>query len=510
MKTLFTYRNIIFLFFPLLFAKKTCGAFGSGGDSFGAFSSGSSYWSGGTSYFSGDNSLTQYNNDPRSYPDIRPYELDDTGNHFQHMVNRPLPLYAPLSARRPRQQRERDPIVNQSGPINSYAWVAEWFDPIPVELPSSDTLPLSDSEIDLRMSTELSLASLLGQEALFRSDEFRDYTKGYQTVDVDIPPPNPYEDLYKYRWRIMHMKKKVGIEIYYKNDIANRRFIVKASPNPYENILSSSSKATRLHDVIAGGDLSPFFCPSWWRNRILDGYIRSYAPRGISFPDALADLCQLYCVDGRETTALHWAVRSGNLAKVQWVLNRGHFDINGACKTFFASGIRPIHLACANSSNEILRFLIDQGAEIAHNRRESLRFREECAEVHPIHVAVYFNRQDNVRTLLQQGVDLNQRASYNSTPLHMAVFLDHHAMKDFLVSQNADTTIRDGGQQKPLDSITKKQFQFIQKMKRRWDKHYALRKKGITKFMIPIISSFLAQLRRQEEQKRRKKDCTIL
>ena len=58
------------------------------------------------------------------------------------------------------------------------------------------------------------------------------------------------------------------------------------------------------------------------------------------------------------TTALHWAVRADNLAKVESLLKAG-----ADAKAQDRYGLTPVRLACENANAKILRRLLDAGAD---------------------------------------------------------------------------------------------------------------------------------------------------
>ncbi len=70
----------------------------------------------------------------------------------------------------------------------------------------------------------------------------------------------------------------------------------------------------------------------------------------------------------------------------------------------------------------------------------------------PLHAAVAGNQPEIVRTLLNAGANIDSRELFqNGTALHMAAFRDNYSMVQLLVSSGADTTLQDSSGRTPID-----------------------------------------------------------
>ena len=77
-----------------------------------------------------------------------------------------------------------------------------------------------------------------------------------------------------------------------------------------------------------------------------------------------------------------------------------------------SDGYMPIHRACHNDNVELVRFLVDQGADVEAKTNEGWR---------PIHCAAYWGNINVVNFLIKYGANLNALTYGNNTCLHFAV-----------------------------------------------------------------------------------------
>lgn len=134
-------------------------------------------------------------------------------------------------------------------------------------------------------------------------------------------------------------------------------------------------------------------------------------------------------------------------------------------------GVTPLHLACSQGREDIVRLLLGRGAPINA---------QDCHGGSPLHLAVFENHTDIVRLLVLEGacVDIrdgfgtspltravegggdvivrmlirvdahiNQRDTFGDTPLHKAVFHGSLRTAQLLILEGADVTIKNNNAQ---------------------------------------------------------------
>ncbi|KAJ3555048.1 hypothetical protein NM688_g2789 [Phlebia brevispora] len=104
-------------------------------------------------------------------------------------------------------------------------------------------------------------------------------------------------------------------------------------------------------------------------------------------------------------------------------------------------GRTPLHWACTSGSLDIVRYLLDQKAEVDlqdHSGWTSL------------HIAVSAGHEDITRELLGAGADVRKANDKGLTPLHYAASKSHVDIGKLLVARGADINARDKANQTPL------------------------------------------------------------
>ena len=142
-------------------------------------------------------------------------------------------------------------------------------------------------------------------------------------------------------------------------------------------------------------------------------------------------------------TSLHNAVHSKNLelvrllldkgaqvnvcAKVEWSQANFSPKIFNFLKEFFGGeekGITPLHNAAVGGNIEIVKLLLDKGAEIDCKNETSAT---------PLHSAVVQGHLDIVKELLNRGADLKAKEYYGNTSLAFAITVNQKQVVDELI-----------------------------------------------------------------------------
>ncbi|KAL7279159.1 hypothetical protein ACG7TL_006999 [Trametes sanguinea] len=104
-------------------------------------------------------------------------------------------------------------------------------------------------------------------------------------------------------------------------------------------------------------------------------------------------------------------------------------------------GRTPLHWAASSGSEDIARYLIDQGADV--NRGDGGGWT-------PLHIAASGGFDEVVKELLGAGADVNARNEKGLTPLHYAASKSRVEIGKLLIARGADINAKDRANQTPL------------------------------------------------------------
>jgi ankyrin repeat protein len=135
-------------------------------------------------------------------------------------------------------------------------------------------------------------------------------------------------------------------------------------------------------------------------------------------------------------TALHFAAQADQKAVAEVLLKRGAL-LNAGTK----DGITPLHLAAINHSEDMAYFLIDKGADI-HAINTSLMFT-------PLHYAATYGEFNILAVLLMNGAKIMERDFRDYTVLHCTTLPEgdggeeaHYACAEYLLDQGIEVDAR--------------------------------------------------------------------
>ncbi|WP_426671626.1 ankyrin repeat domain-containing protein [Mucilaginibacter sp. McL0603] len=117
-------------------------------------------------------------------------------------------------------------------------------------------------------------------------------------------------------------------------------------------------------------------------------------------------------------------------------------------------GFTPLGLACYFGQLEVARYLILKGADV--NQPSNNGF-----HVFPIHSAAAGNYTDIVRILIENGAQVNVRQQAGATPLHSAAQNGNLELLIMLLENGAETNVRMEGGKMPADLAKDKGFDEI-------------------------------------------------
>jgi len=159
--------------------------------------------------------------------------------------------------------------------------------------------------------------------------------------------------------------------------------------------------------------------------------------------------------------SLHEAAAKGDIDQVKSLLSKGA-DVNSKdYSRLDTMGMTPLHCAALYGHKDIVELLIVKGADInvkdqegdtpvllaivgaSSNCKEIVQLlMAKGAQVSAIHMAAYLGDMDKVRTLLNQGTDVDAKWVHDATPLLFAVVGGQHDVVKFLIDQGANVNVR--------------------------------------------------------------------
>ena len=135
--------------------------------------------------------------------------------------------------------------------------------------------------------------------------------------------------------------------------------------------------------------------------------------------------------DDRGITPLYYAALNGRTEVVKYLIERGA-DVNET----LSNRMSPLHVA-ASKYKEIVLLLVNNGADVNLNSYD---------DSSPLHSAAYSGNIEIAEILLNKGAKINTPDNEGETPLSEAVFGKHKAMVELLLQRGADVNAknRDG------------------------------------------------------------------
>lgn len=151
-------------------------------------------------------------------------------------------------------------------------------------------------------------------------------------------------------------------------------------------------------------------------------------------------------------TALMNAVKTDNAAKVRELIAQG---VNVSEKD--SSGDSPLIMAAYMGHNEIVKLLLDAGADV-HALDPGMK-------ATALHAAAYAGRAEAAKLLIDGGVEINRQGPYNGyTALHDAVWQNNVDTARVIIDADADLTIKSNSGQTPLEFAKSKGHTEIARM----------------------------------------------
>ena len=159
----------------------------------------------------------------------------------------------------------------------------------------------------------------------------------------------------------------------------------------------------------------------------------------------LASGADVNAIDHEGNTLLHHAVYNDQTEIIRLLIDKGA-EVNGKRKAANnEKGVAPLHTATWRSTIETMELLIDNGADVNMKRADGAI---------ALHYAVWFGLKEKTEFLLSKGSDVKARDGNNegATPLHVAVWKSpNNGIVELLIENEADVNDKNNTGETPLD-----------------------------------------------------------
>lgn len=165
----------------------------------------------------------------------------------------------------------------------------------------------------------------------------------------------------------------------------------------------------------------------------------------VDAPEMVAELIKngedVNATDENGVTALHWAVLYDRYGTAKLLLENGanvnvkeHSKAGGFC----GWGWYPLHLALRNENREIIRLLIDHGADVNAPRTDGWT---------PLNTAAHHGQSDVIELLISKGADVKV---YDSEPLRTAITQGRYDAARIMIKHGANVSGKNPYDESPV------------------------------------------------------------
>lgn len=124
------------------------------------------------------------------------------------------------------------------------------------------------------------------------------------------------------------------------------------------------------------------------------------------------------------------AAESGNLDILKRLISADSHLVN--CRD--ADNYTPLHRACYNNHTEVIKYLLENGADISAKSREGWE---------PLHSAVHWGQTEAAALLIEAGADINCKSNSGLAPVHLAAQQNIRPLLElFLYNSDIDLTVK--------------------------------------------------------------------
>ena len=141
-------------------------------------------------------------------------------------------------------------------------------------------------------------------------------------------------------------------------------------------------------------------------------------------------------------TPLYFAARNGELEKVKKIVKEEPGLIEIPFKGNTVDGWRPLDAAINSGHLEVVRCLLEAGADITH--------KDKIHDFTPLMLAAFRGQTEIARLLIDKGAELNVQDKFRDRPLLIATSKGHSGVAQLLIEKGAEVNITNSGEYTPL------------------------------------------------------------
>ncbi|XP_059486305.1 ankyrin-3-like [Neocloeon triangulifer] len=127
--------------------------------------------------------------------------------------------------------------------------------------------------------------------------------------------------------------------------------------------------------------------------------------------------------------ALHQTCISGNVSTARFIIDLGRLDVNGT----FKNGLTPLHVAASKSHIDMIKMLLEKGADIRKKNDHGLL---------PFHSAARSGDMTTVKYFVDNGF-LDEKTFRNETALLLSCYNKHSTVTQYLFEKGSDPNVVD-------------------------------------------------------------------